>query len=267
MEKPVVFTSEGEQIVGMLHRPDGPARRIPGVILCHGFTGMKSESHFIFTKLARRLATRAAVLRFDFRGSGDSGGTFEKMSLATEIADGRAALAFLRRQPGIARDRLGVLGLSMGAVAAAHLAGTGAFAAVCLWSPLAHPELLGKKFLPRRLKRKILAEGRVYLPGGGHYIGRGLIDGLTAARPLEAIRGFRGQALIVHAKNDATLPLDHAFAYFSALHGAAAGCQLLVLADGNHTFTTEEAEERVLAETSRFFEETLAAKTGSTSDA
>ena len=78
METPVVFDSKGQQIVGMLHVPNGRGR-FPGALLLHGFTGTKTESHRMFVKLSRRLAEHGiASLRFDFRGSGDSAGEFEE---------------------------------------------------------------------------------------------------------------------------------------------------------------------------------------------
>lgn len=45
--------------------------------MLHGFTGNKTETHFLYTRLARQLATQGiAALRFDFAGSGDSQGEF-----------------------------------------------------------------------------------------------------------------------------------------------------------------------------------------------
>ena len=46
MERPVTFVNEGQQIVGILHVPEGGGPH-PGVVLFHGCTGSKSEDHWL----------------------------------------------------------------------------------------------------------------------------------------------------------------------------------------------------------------------------
>jgi len=73
MEKSIVFRSGRHKLAGVMHIPEIRRKSYPAVVMFHGFTGNKCESHFIFTKTARRLVLRGiAVLRFDFMGSGDS---------------------------------------------------------------------------------------------------------------------------------------------------------------------------------------------------
>lgn len=63
----------GESLVGILARPEGPVR--DGVVIVVGGPQVRTGSHRQFTALARALAAGgAAVLRFDVRGMGDSGG-------------------------------------------------------------------------------------------------------------------------------------------------------------------------------------------------
>ena len=124
----------------MLHLPAAALKRpAPGVVLFHGFTGNRMESHWMFVKCSRALAQAGvASLRFDFYGSGESDGEFREMSLRGEIADGRAAVAFLRGQTGIDPERVGLLGLSLGGAVAAALAPSVQAKAVVLWSAVAH---------------------------------------------------------------------------------------------------------------------------------
>ncbi len=97
METPVVFNCKGQQIIGILHLPDGRTK-VPGVLLLHGFTGHKAEIHRMLVKLARKLAAHGiGCLRFDFRGCGDSAGEFEEMTLRTKLCDATVALKFLAR--------------------------------------------------------------------------------------------------------------------------------------------------------------------------
>ncbi|PYV05908.1 MAG: alpha/beta hydrolase, partial [Acidobacteria bacterium] len=126
----------------MIHRPErARARRGgPGVVLFHGFTGDRMESHWLFVKCSRALALAGiASLRFDFYGSGESEGEFSEVTLQGEIADARVAIEFFRRQKGINPERTGLLGLSLGGTIAASVAGPARAAALALWSALAHP--------------------------------------------------------------------------------------------------------------------------------
>src|SRR5512135_3017139 len=111
MEVQVEFASGGEAVFGVLHVPE--AVPSPGVVMCHGFTGNKSEAHRLFVGAARSFCARGlAVLRFDFRGSGDSGGEFREMTVSREVEDAGAALDFLSGRREVTGRGLGVLGLS-----------------------------------------------------------------------------------------------------------------------------------------------------------
>ena len=59
-----------------------------GVLLCHAFAEEKLWSHRVYVTFARELAALGyAVLRFDFRGEGDSDLEFEQATISTRIAD------------------------------------------------------------------------------------------------------------------------------------------------------------------------------------
>ena len=139
LETPVTFECRGQQIVGMLHLPAG-RKRVPAVLLLHGFTGTKVEAHRMFVKLSRTLAQKGiASLRFDFRGSGDSAGNFEDLTLRSELADSLEAIKFLARHKRINSRRLGLVGLSFGGAVASYVVGRERtrFQGLVLWAPVA----------------------------------------------------------------------------------------------------------------------------------
>jgi alpha/beta superfamily hydrolase len=111
--------------MGVLHVPDDlkPEQKAPAIAMFHGFTGHKSETHRLFVRIARALCSAGfVVLRFDFRGSGDSDGDFEEMTVAGEVSDAEQAITFLSELPGVDEKTVGVIGLSMGGRVAAVLA-------------------------------------------------------------------------------------------------------------------------------------------------
>jgi uncharacterized protein len=110
-ERLLWIPSGGKRMAGVLHLPAGRGRA-PAVLMLHGFTGHKVETHRLFVRTARQLAASGLiVLRFDFRGSGDSEGEFEEMTIRGEVEDALNALAFLREQRRVdtARVRIGLL--------------------------------------------------------------------------------------------------------------------------------------------------------------
>jgi alpha/beta superfamily hydrolase len=79
-----------------------------------------------------------AALRFNFRGAGDSDGTFG--GGVGEREDVIAALAFLAEQPGVDPNRLGLVGYSFGALIALGAGPTKARALVAVSPPLSAAE-------------------------------------------------------------------------------------------------------------------------------
>lgn len=253
MENPVVFKSCGQQVVGMLHLPEQRRKRVPAVVMLHGFTGTKVESHRLFVKTARVLARAGlATLRFDFRGSGDSAGDFSTMTISGEIEDARAALRFARRHPAIDPARVGLLGMSMGGMVAATVLGSDKRIPVAaLWGAVAHPRLLvAKKMTPehrRQLKQMGCADY------GGFAVGRVFFDDITRHQPLKAIRSTAAAVLVVHGELDETVPLKAAEDYEDALENAGKAVITHVVKGADHTFSALSWETEVVGLTLEWF--------------
>src|SRR5512134_3295774 len=124
MERAVSFKSDGIDISGVLHIPDGytPGTKLPAFIVLHGFLGSKDESHAEIQ--ARMLEGWGyAALRIDFRGCGASGGTRGYVLCLDQVADTRNALTWLAAQPEIDAGRIGLIGHSFGAAVSVYTGG------------------------------------------------------------------------------------------------------------------------------------------------
>jgi uncharacterized protein len=234
--------ARGKLLRGMLHHPAGTRGRGPGVVFFHGFTGDRMESHWIFIKCARALASEGiASLRFDFFGSGESEGSFHEATLQTEIADARAAVRFMQRQKGIDPARLGLCGLSLGGCVAACVASTAKAKALVLWSAVAHPAIL--QTLSKELGTPSSNNANDFEYDAREISARFLKD---AARvdPLSAIRRFASPTLIIHPGKDETVPQSHAADFLEA---SRAGIKEKVIVPGaDHTFTSIAWESAVI---------------------
>jgi hypothetical protein len=114
--------------MGTLTRPAGASAPVPAVVLVGGSGPTdRDETVFgipVFGRLAGGLVeTGFAVVRYDKRGVGQSGGRAESATLSDYAEDVRGVLRWLERQDGIDRDRLAIVGHSEGA-AVAMIVGT-----------------------------------------------------------------------------------------------------------------------------------------------
>jgi hypothetical protein len=100
-EETVEFLSHGETVRGILTTPQGlkPSRLL---ICSHGWSGTRSGPTGILTFLARHISRdcKLAVLRFDYRGRGNSDGDGLAVTLETMADDLVAATEFGRRYTG-----------------------------------------------------------------------------------------------------------------------------------------------------------------------
>jgi len=114
-EKPFLFlNSRNQKLWGVLSLSKGKGK-YPGIVICHGFAGTKSQRKFV--ELARYFAKRKiAVFRFDFSGCGDSEGDFEKMTIGGQAQDLKKAFEAFAKLKRIDKDRVGILGYSLGAL-------------------------------------------------------------------------------------------------------------------------------------------------------
>jgi len=253
MRYPVSFYNEGQKIIGVVHRPDGPpAARYPAVVICHGFTGQKVEPHRIFVKTAEKLAAQGYLaLRFDFRGSGDSEGEFHEMTVEGEISDAIKAVDYLVAAEPVDPERIGVVGLSMGGAVAACLTGRDRrIKATVLWAAVADFEMMGTG--ARFSNSPWVAEFDAW-DYGGNLVGRRHVESAVQVRPSEEIKQARGPVLILHGDNDQVVSLDHAHLYRGSLAQAGVPHELTIVPGGDHTFNSYPWERQVIEATAAWF--------------
>jgi fermentation-respiration switch protein FrsA (DUF1100 family) len=119
----VHFYSEGSRLEGDYFLPAGikPGERRPGIVLCHGYSGIRS---LILPDYAKRFtAAGYAVLSFDYRGYGGSEGPKWRLMALEQVDDIRNAITWLEAQPEIDVERIGVWGTSNGGAHAPYVAG------------------------------------------------------------------------------------------------------------------------------------------------
>lgn len=127
------FGDREPQMFGALHLPPGEVRG--GVISCPSVHAELIKTYRKDVLLGRALAGAGiATLRFHYRGSGNSDGTSDELTLDAMIASVDEARSVLARRAGL--ERFTYVGIRLGSYPAAAAAEAEPGAPLVLWSPI-----------------------------------------------------------------------------------------------------------------------------------
>lgn len=104
----VEFFSEGTPIAGLLRLPDSEGR-FPGIVQGPGWLGLK-DAKLYHPYHEALTAAGFAVLIFDYRGFGDSGGERGTLSPRMQLEDLVNAVTYLGTRDDVDADRIGAFG-------------------------------------------------------------------------------------------------------------------------------------------------------------
>lgn len=132
---PSFFGPAGEQLLGV-HHPARGASKNAGVVLCPPAPQETARSHWAFRKLAELLGKNGFdVLRFDYRGTGDSNGELDQTTPAMWVEDIKRATKELRDLTGL--RKISAVGFRFGALLLAKAASEGlSLDSLVLWEPV-----------------------------------------------------------------------------------------------------------------------------------
>lgn len=115
--KPFYFGPPSSQLFGAYHAPFPTRERYQGIVLCFPFGQEYMRAHRAFRQLAGSLSQEGFhVLRFDYRGTGDSAGDLTEVNAANWLDDIDYAIRELRDMMGV--HKIDLMGLRMGALLA-----------------------------------------------------------------------------------------------------------------------------------------------------
>lgn len=119
--KPLFFGSSTAPLYGVFYPPKTALLKNEGIVLCYPFGQEYMRAHRAFRQLANLLSRKGYhVIRFDYRGTGDSSGELESVTVTDWIEDAKLAVQELKESAQI--DKVSMVGLRLGGVVAASCA-------------------------------------------------------------------------------------------------------------------------------------------------
>ena len=245
----VTFPSRLDDVAlsGWLFTAARPTGR--SVILVHGWQGNREDVDFV--PLTRELLARGyAVLLFDLRGSGSSGGDTQTFA-HDEPRDVLGAYDFLRSR-GYSPHLMTILGNSMGAAtvleAAPQLADVAALVSDSAFADLGDAlqgGLTRFTHLPGVLAVPAMQAARLY-------------DVLPTLSPADVVRSLPSRAfLFLHARGDRLLPVSNAITLRAA--SADADSRLVVIDGTDHLDTYTHDPQGYVLDLLAFIDQQIAA--------
>ena len=225
-----IASTDGTALAATLTLPDAPVPSggWPAVIAMHGLGQTRSVG--LAVTQAMGLGERYAVLAFDARGHGDSGGLIG-IDGPKEIADVRAVFTWLRARPDVADARIGGWGVSYGGGAAWNSLAAGVpWAALEIsisWTDLRTalmPQGLAKTgviagFLGALDANRVDPE--VVALRDAAYAGNlaAVVPFAAARSSISALKGVRTPVFMMQGRRDFAFGLDQAKRAYAALAG------------------------------------------------
>jgi len=272
------FYSAGTRCAATYWAPRG-TRPAPGVLLCHGFRGIRAWFEPEIAGLFQRAGF--AALTFDYKGFGDSDGSRGRLVPSEQVEDIRNALTLLQCQDGVAPGRLAVFGTSFGgsnAVAAAAVDGRiGAVACVVGIGDVGRAwrtarDRLAPAIERDRRERVLTGSGRGVDPASildndqsraAFAAADGRFPGLCTEFPLDAVERVFEFApervaadiapralLVIGAETDHAVPTEESSHLYAA---AAEPKRLVVLPVAHYDVYAPPVREQVVAECAAWF--------------
>jgi len=232
--KKVSFISEGQKISGILHLPD---KENPScVISSHGLLSSKNSEKYI--ALGERFSSEGiAMLRFDFRGIGESEGGEEDNTISKKIVDLGSAIDFIRSYIGLG-NRIGLVGSSLGGFLSLIKASRDEnIRAVVIWATPFHID---------DLKSKERGEDTPLPP-------EVFFDDLPKHRLLPLLHKV-SNCLVIHGEKDELVPVKQAWEIFQNLSTPK---EIHVIGEADHRLTDPTHRQRALEFTVDWFKKYL----------
>ncbi len=236
------------QLFTIIDKPDDTAKKLPLVIICHGFTSNCQES--LMATLSESIVSQGmATLRFDFNGHGKSEGEFKDMTVLNEIDDLKSVIDWARRQSWV--KEIALVGHSQGGVVVSMTSGELGHrivkaevilaAAAVLRDDALRGNTMGAMYNPWNMQQDYVE--LPHRPGAETLqLGKAYIQSAMHLPIYETAENYSGPALIIQGTHDQVVP----YTYAERFHEKIKNSQLRLIPDENHGFSLTTKDTSLL---------------------
>lgn len=222
-----IKSERGTEIpVGIIIPEHHKEQRVPLVIVCHGYMGNKDENGYFYggvhggcsAGVTEQLADLGiASVRMSFPGCGESKESFEFYNNENMISDAEKAYEYVLQTYPVDNDRIGFLGWSNGGrIGALFTERHPEVKVMALWAPAAAngaamwPHIMmssGQDYDKLYDESKKIGKAEITWPDGHKdYLGWEFFRQNEEAKPLDALKRYKGEALMIVPDEDEVIP-------------------------------------------------------------
>lgn len=210
----IYSTNDGVKLRGLLrHSELEPSRG--HAILAHGLNNDKNEDG-AFSRLSKMLAGKGySVLRFDFRGHGESKWNTQEVTVTGELTDFKRTVELFDEKLG-EKGRYVIVASSFGAGASILFTSEneGRVEKLVLWNPvldytktfLKAETPWGRTYFNPQGYRRLKELGYVKIPTTDFKIGQKMVDEFRKIKPYVLLSKFKIPVLTIHGTKDGSVP-------------------------------------------------------------
>lgn len=269
------------KLFGILHLPEHVPPPFPSVLMIHGLAGTKAGRHRLYVRLAEKLAQMGiATLRLDMRGCGDSEGDFTQITIDSQVHDALLGFKFLANHPLVCKERMGILGRSMGGAISVLVAEQVlkreliTLSCMALWCPLFSAQPWLKEWQKMQQMRETeMSYAQTHpqdgvdmrkqgIPFQGEVISSRLLEELFSLNLLPALNALRQiPFFFAHSINDPVVPVQQTHQYLEqreASQGRELGeTRFCPFYGKDHEFSSPDEQVDLLEESAKWFQHSL----------
>lgn len=208
MKDHVWIPSQGQRLSAMVHIPDDFATSAPVIVCCHGFTADKVGTNHLTRNVAEGFeALGYAVVRFDYRGSGDSDGNFVAHTVISGWKQDLASvLDWVSRHSRFAASPILLYGHSLGGLIVLTHPQDERIIGRLVFAPVVHPVLTFRDIIlgPEAWAAAAAGEMIEQFYGKGFALGPRFVQDILEQQysPIEAAAQLTTPLFIVHGIAD-----------------------------------------------------------------
>lgn len=215
MDKTLYLSFQNKKIYARLAYPDD-SKKYPGILFIHGAKNELALKNY--SDIVEGLSKDFVFLAFNHLGNGKSEGNFEDYSLQSRVEQAMFMLSYLKKLPNVDKNKIAVIGSSMGGHVVSRLSGIEMFPYLILRAPASYR---------KDLEYKLMKQGwlswdreRKYWPWKPSYA-------------FEAIQKYKGNLLIIEHENDEIIPREIVDEYYKSAKNVRKK-QLIILKGAPH---------------------------------